>query len=52
MCIFEDAHFYLWKWATLAERFEVDYTLFTAIIEFWQMFKAARLHIKVLSFFG
>lgn len=35
-CFSEDASFYLWHWGSLAENFEVDYTLFTAIIEFWK----------------
>lgn len=52
VCIFEDANFYLWQWGSLAENFEVDYILLTAIIEFWQMFKVTRLHIKALSFLG
>lgn len=49
---------YFWRCSFLSVKtslsgraFEVDYTVFTAIIEFWQMFKAARLHIKALSFF-
>lgn len=51
-CIFWRCSFYLWEWGSLAEHFEVDYTLFTTIIEFWQMFKATRLHIKAPSLLG
>lgn len=52
LCVFEDAHFYLWQWGPLAKHFELDYNLLTVIIEFWQMFKATGLHIKALSFVG
>lgn len=44
----EDPRFYLWHWGPLAENLEVDYSVFTAIIEFWKMFKATRLQIKDL----
>lgn len=50
--ICEDAHFYLWRWGPLAEHLGPDYYPLAAIIAFWQMFKAAGLHIKALSFVG
>lgn len=52
VCICEDAHFYLWRWGPLAEHLKPDYYPLTAITAFWQMFKAAGLHIKALSFVG